>query len=237
MTTIRSARINKLSDFIKILEDLENPEVILFRGQTKASWPLLPKIARIMGGKCSLKEEKEILKTFIKNSHPLMNTRPGTDLGWLAVAQHHGLPTRLLDWSLNPLTALWFAVDGTLPDEDDGVLWAYKPPDDTLINLLDSLEEPDPFDIDRVYVYYPRHEDLRIRAQTGIFTIHCRKKKSEQFAPFEETNVYKGTLTKFLIPAKSFDGIKKSLMQCGVHAASLKPDLDGLATYIISKYE
>jgi hypothetical protein len=190
-----------------------------------------------MKGECSLEKEKEILKTFIKNSHPLMNTQPVNSLGWLAVAQHHGLPTRLLDWSLNPLVALWFAVNKTLPDKDDGVLWAYKPPDDTLVNLLNSSEEPDPFDIDRIYVYYPQHEDLRIRAQTGIFTIHCRKKQSEQFVPLEETNIYKDTLTKFLIPAESFDGIKNSLMHCGVHAASLMPDLDGLAAYIISKFE
>ncbi len=237
MFTVEPVQVNKLSDLIKILENLGDPENIIFRGQTKASWPLLPKIARIRGGKCSLKEEEEILKTFIKNSHPLMNIKPLTRLGWLAVAQHHGLPTRLLDWSLNPLAALWFAVAGTSPDKDDGVLWVYKPPSDTLINLLDPSEEPDPFDIDRVYAYYPQHEDLRIRAQSGVFTIHCRKKKNEQFVPFEEANIYKDTLIKILIPSESFEEIKKSLRQCGVHAASLMPNLDGLAAYIISKYE
>jgi hypothetical protein len=237
MMTIQSVQINKLSDLIKILEDLANPGDILFRGQTKASWPLLPKIARIMRGECSLKEEKEILKTFIKNSYPLMKNRPDTDLGWLAVAQHHGLPTRLLDWSLNPLAALWFAVGGTPPDNDNGILWAYNPPEDTLVNLMNTSEEPDPFDIDRAYVYFPQHEDLRIRVQSGIFTIHCRKNKTQEFIPFEDANVYANTMIKMLILPESFDRIKKSLRQCGVHAGSLMPDLDGLAAYVISKYE
>ena len=237
MTTNKSAKINKLSDLIKILENLEDPGNYLFRGQRKASWPLLPKIARIMGGDCSLEEEKEIFKTFIKNSHPLTSTQPENSLSWMAVAQHHGLPTRLLDWSLNPLVALWYSVNERPPDMDDGVLWVYEPPRDTLVNLLDTSKEPDPFVIDRVYVYYPQHEDLRIRAQSGVFTIHCRKMKNQQFDPFEESNIYEETLTKFLIPTDSFEGIRKSLRHCGVHAASLMPDLDGLATYILSKYE
>jgi len=237
MTTIKSVQINKLSDLIKILENLENQGNILFRGQTKESWPLLPKIARIMGGDCSLEEEKEIIKTFIKNSHPLMNTRPINELGWLAVAQHHGLPTRFLDWSLNPLVALWFSVNGRLADRDEGVLWVYEPPGDTLINLLDSSDEPDPFDIDRTYVYFPQHDDLRIRAQSGVFTIHCRKNIHKRFVPFEDSNIYKDKFTKILIPFESFEGINNSLRQCGVHAASLMPDLDGLAAYILSKYE
>jgi len=237
MTTSKSEQINQLSDLIKFLENLEDPENFLFRGQTKVSWPLLPKIARIMGGDCSLKEEIEIFKTFIKHSHPLMNTQPENSLSWMAVAQHHGLPTRLLDWSLNPLVALWYSVNERPTDMDDGVLWIYKPLRDILVNLLDISEEPDPFEIDRVYVYYPQHEDLRIRAQSGVFTIHYRKMKNQKFHPFEDTNIYKDTLTKFLIPAESFEGIRKSLRQCGVHAASLMPDLDGLATYILSKYE
>lgn len=230
-------KINKLSDFISVLESLNISDKFLFRGQLRATWPLLPKIARIMNGDCTVDKEQEILNTFIKNSYPLINNKPASILGWLAIAQHHGLPTRLLDWSLNPLVALWFAVSGNTPTNEYAIVWVYKPPEDTVINLKNNSEEPNPFKIDRTYVYFPRHEDLRIRAQTGVFTIHFRKNRDEHFPPFEETIINSEILTKLLIPSQAINKIRKSLMHCGVHSASLMPDLDGLCAYISSEYK
>src|SRR5579872_5540330 len=84
--------------------------LILYRGQENSTWNLLPKIGRRGISTDFLSFEKSIISEFKR----LGRTYLAADIlnnEWdlLALAQHHGLPTRLLDWSTNPLVALWFA--------------------------------------------------------------------------------------------------------------------------------
>lgn len=64
--------------------------------------------------------EMKIMMEFKRLSMPVLDTKPETDWEWLFLAQHYGLPTRLLDWSTNPLVALYFAVENH--DDKDGVV-------------------------------------------------------------------------------------------------------------------
>ena len=52
--------------------------------------------------------------------------RPETTIEWLFLAQHYGLPTRLLDWTENALVGLYFSVEDKQHDEEDACLWAFK---------------------------------------------------------------------------------------------------------------
>jgi hypothetical protein len=91
---------------------------LVFRGLARASYTNISSLARLTGDYPRL--ERHLLRNFRKYAH---NDAPGpTDWDWLALGQHHGLPTRLLDWTFSPLVALHFATASWA--QDDGLLWA-----------------------------------------------------------------------------------------------------------------
>lgn len=230
-------QINSLSGLIDLVNGFDRSSTVLFRGQQKESWPLLPKIARIQNGGCTLQNELQILTEFKKGACNFIQVRPENEWGWLSIAQHHGLPTRVLDWSLNPLVGLWFAVNNPPCGNENGALWIYTPDSWSLINHLRPEEDRSPFELDRVKVFYPDHDVPRIRAQSGVFTVHPRVKPGDVFLPFEDMQTDHKSLTRLTIPAASFRELKWSLDKCGVHAAALMPDLDGLAQRILFDHE
>ena len=104
--------ISNLVEYISITNEYvtsKKSKYTLFRGQLE-DWPLLPKIARFKEIGDIISFEQSLLSHFRREAFPFLNIIPNNDWEWLSIAQHHGLPTRLLDWSLNPLVALWFAV-------------------------------------------------------------------------------------------------------------------------------
>lgn len=93
----------------------------VFRGATNAAWGLDTSLMRLGGPYSSL--EKSLLRNFRKYAH--RDAAPGDSFWhWLALAQHHGLPTRLLDWTFSPHVAAHFATDDVNDYPVDGAVWA-----------------------------------------------------------------------------------------------------------------
>ncbi len=163
---------------------------ILFRGQRIGRYPLLPKIARDdlytykYAGEFPQNQgprnERYMLDQFKRLTPPLLDMRyaPANDYEWLAVARHHGMATRLLDWTENALAALWFAVNERTEKEDDAVVWLFRVADRDIISEKELAKRGnDPLSVATARVYQPLHLAPRIRAQAGWFTVHPAPKE------------------------------------------------------------
>ncbi len=198
-----------------IIPFIEKPSI--FRGVTDAnSDVLIPRIGRMTFKSGDiLSNEKYILRLFREQSLPYLDFKPTNDWEWIALAQHYGLPTRLLDWTRNPLVALYFAVEK--PHDGDSAVYVGKNP-----RRLDISKQPNPFDVKNVGMFVPAHITPRIIAQGGVFSIHPNPQDV-----FNDLHIEMLT-----IAGKSRREIKRDLWQYGIHRASLFPDLDGLCQHI-----
>jgi hypothetical protein len=221
--------INTLTEYTKLIEETcIDQKKVLFRGQTE-EWPLLPALARErLTGNDILDTEKIILEEFQRHCVPYIRVKPETIWDWLALARHYGLPTRLLDWSLNPFIALWFAVSRSPSGNKSGILWILTPdeqdsPLDTDMNNLECK---------RNMVFTPIDVSERITAQVAWFTVHKCWSRKKKFEPLEEDIIFKNKLIKLEIPAGRFAHLRYHLNTFDVHNASVYPGLDGLCSHI-----
>ncbi len=137
--------IKSFAQYIKLLEeDTQFDKLNLLNGNTlyrgqNCDLPLLPKIGRYKKSIDDLLEiELALIEEFEKRSIPFLGFEPDNDWDFLACAQHFGLPTRLLDWSENPLIALWFAVANGESKSKNGVVWVLDVKIDDIIDNLNK---------------------------------------------------------------------------------------------------
>lgn len=200
---------------------LNDPQYTIYRGLSSIDYKLVPTLGRmaLRSGDTFEELEKRLLKDFKERAIPFLSTLPTNDWEWLAVAQHHGLPTRLLDWTRNPLVAIYFAV--RKESNEDCVIHVLKERDQPLVNLEIW---PSPLGMGGLPLrYIPSHVNPRIIAQDGLFTFHPGTGNK----PFESPK-----LDKIVIPAKSRKRLKRELYHYGVHDASMFPSLDGLSSHL-----
>ncbi len=214
---MKESRIGNFAEFHQVIEQY-NARAVIYRGMKSVDYPLIPKIGRIVPPKAvgsREKNEQEILRLFKERAFQYLDFTPASDWDWLALGQQYGLPTRLLDWTDNPLVAIFFAVD---EDSDmDGVIYAYQ--NETNIPVD---RHPNPFQYRKVGKFIPRHITPRITTQGGLFTIH-----PNPYEPFDSSD-----MDKIILPARVQIELKRTLNRYGVNRFSLFPGLDGLAAYI-----
>lgn len=188
----------------------------LIRGEKKATYLPIPCIFR---SAFLSKMEDGLFMEFLRNvpSHSDIDiTNP-----WnvLSLAQHHGVPTRLLDWTISPLVATFFAVESK--DKDDAAVWSIWGLGDVPGNL-----PANPFDIDCVYHINPLVLSPRISAQSAKFTIHPDGRDVREWL------TKGGICFKFIIPGELKYGMLQRLEFLRINRASLFPDLDGLGQWL-----
>lgn len=232
--------VTSVEDFVRVVQQIKDDRVVedhnddlYFRGQ-KEGKSLLPRIATVEMKRPRddrIRFEELIFNDFKRKLLPLSEFNLTDDWGRLALAQHHGLPTRLLDWSMSAFVALWFAVSSRAGESNlkAGIVWVFTP-------TTEDFREPEdssPFSNSKTKIFRPSVVGRRILAQHGIFTCH-RFNETKEFIPLEKQTSYREKLTPIRIPyeAKRFQKMRKSLDMLGVNASTIFPDLDGLCQHL-----
>lgn len=211
-------RVESFEQLHQLVESYSSTMAI-FRGQARASYDLRPSVGRFkFFGDARGPGERAMLSNFKQRSIPFLEFRPETEWDWLALAQHHGLPTRLLDWTHNPLVAAYFSVEDD-ECEEDGVIYILSG-----ASSIDILAHRDPFAGSDVKRFVPRHITRRLIAQAGLFTIHPE--------PWKSIGEDTPGLDCITVSTGLRRSLKMTLHRYGIHRESLFPDLDGLAAHV-----
>ncbi len=205
--------ISSLAEFHAGVEALADGHP-LFRGEDRTTYSLKPKFGRYKGLDTQNPKnvEQQMFRALQKRSLPHLVNVPRNDWEWLAIAQHHGLPTRLLDWSTNPLVAIHFACK-ILSEQRDRVIYVVE-----RNSLGVAPEDTFPFSAEVDYYFSPAHLSTRFVAQSGVFTAHF-----DPTANFENP-----TLQKWIIKAELSTHLFLTARRYGVSFATIFPDLDGV---------
>jgi hypothetical protein len=235
--------INSIADLLKLLrKDMpKGTKHVWFRGHADSKWLLVPSLGRKAD---KVKAESYLIKRFRQNATLLMNHAPVNDWDWLFIMQHHGVPTRLLDWTESPLAALYFACSEK--PKQDGALWMLLPStlnshskilpeysadipsvDDPVINNYSpkTLVGETSSRLDPIAILAPRNT-ARIQAQLGVFTIMHRD-------PTSVDAVGSGKHAwKYLIPKDEKPKLLNDLSLLGVTQFTLFPELASIGSIL-----
>lgn len=162
-------KIESTYDALSYLYNLSlNQTNLRFRGQAGFGWDIIPSIHRSSGlaRYQTVTHERFLLEERPKEPSPPL-THTGFELEWLMVAQHYGVPTRLLDWTSDILIALYFACDDKKAMNEDGALIICNKDDYSQYNAYDeSAMESQDLSFVSTNVVNPR-----MRLQSGCFMI------------------------------------------------------------------
>ncbi len=194
------SHITSLADFEEWVDNTKkNSLMTIFRGQ-RTNWPLIPSICRNSRSELTLIKERDSIEQFKEKAPPCLHLVPKSEWDWLVVAQHHGLPTRLLDWTHNPYIGLWFALERSHLSGSRPEVWSLKPEKEDIIL---SNEGARPYSGTRTKVFNTSFSIPRVKAQMGCFTLFKHVETSSMgFVPLEKNQRLRKISLKFELPGR-----------------------------------
>ena len=206
---MHATKIESLSRLFDFANDYRNGTWV-YRGVSDSDYLLTPK-ARRLG--LDSTQERRVFRAFFREAAAYGMTEHDSEWDSLAVAQHHGLPTRLLDWTENILVAAFFACRSNF--DRDGAIYALK-----TASFYDRNISP--FHLDRTAKFRPSHVTRRITAQHGLFTVHPAELRHLNVGD-SKRKAYQ--VRKCQISEKSKEQLLWDLSRLDINVRSLFPDL------------
>lgn len=224
-----------------------------FRGLADADFPLTPALKRLTGDYVEL--ERHLLRNFRKYALRHVVERDSF-WNWLTVAQHYGLPTRMLDWTFSPFVALHFTLANVEKYHLDGVVWAVNYmqlhtllPEplkrvlsaegsdvftvEMLGSTIASLGEMDRLTEGKFALFLePPSMDDRIVNQAALFSVAS----DPELAMDDWLKGHPEMWRKIVIPASLKWEFRDKLDQMGVTERVLFPGLEGLSRWLRRHY-
>lgn len=247
----KTVQVTTYAEFLEVIAPLfEEVKGVglgpLFRGQSDESWSLVPAFGRnrrVMDQEITPANEHErppavlevqMFERFERQSTSLVPGTPNA-LELLSIAQHHGCPTRLLDWTTNASVGLWFAVSDK--GNSDAAVWTLNPPRWGLMvsykiaGLVGGIKDLD-------FFRFP-HRSQRAIVQSSCYSFHPYRKACGPHwtVALDEDGPFREKLLKIVIPKDARRPILEALERAGTTAESTSLDLPGICKGLADMYQ
>ena len=248
MAKLETRIILSINDLIEDVRPSQDETIgRVYRGHRNGNWKLVPPLYRIshlpilQGNWKSLWER--LFREFKRRARPYVKEEL-SEFDWLVLARHHGLPTPVLDWTTNPLVALWFALYPHSEEASDSVVWKLGTSKTTISSGTIPKTDPE----DNFGKLIVPHVSSRVVGQSSIFTLHGHPSASNPFIPIEDRwdkkaqdeadrNIGWFTLTKFVVPKKIKLELLAKLGCLDISPSAIYPDLDGVTREVKFRIE
>lgn len=258
MSRVTEIRPKNLPDYLASIEKLQRAakRPLWFRGVGDRRHKLVPTIYRhpVIAGQKELQDlERDLMMRFRQRSIPYHSRNLTDDWEALFFMQHYGVPTRLLDWTENPLTAFHFAMMSAKPNKSgsneysaDAAVWVLDPaawnraalshvsysggaltPGNEALNGYSPSASATAMNALPVAMY-GAHNSARIVAQQGVFAIFGVD-QTPMDALIRKGKIPSSVLSCIVIPARRIGQMRRSILNQGITETVVFPDLDGLA--------
>mgnify|MGYP003640352785 CR=1 FL=1 len=234
MREIESVSIGSVEDFLQeMVPQLGFQRTPIYRGLASGKWSILPALFREEVAKTEFKSwtelEAMLLVRLKQRARGDLGYEPMSELEWMSVAQHYGLPTRLSTWTENALVALYFATEPG-HDDEDGIVWRILPGDANLVISQDYEQVPQ-----QPRIYVPQKTTPAMLNQRTAYLCHPLPDEDaapETFEEYYELGDERMHLSRLVVTAAEKGFIRRRLATMGIDARTLFPGMAGLCEQI-----
>jgi hypothetical protein len=249
-------KLHKVTSWHELVQLLDELDGWAFRGERSAQWDLLTSLARRLIQFCPdpalwPAREARAMRIFRRKAHNFLTDRTVLDdnLRCLAMMQHHGAPTRLLDFTKSPYVAAFFAFENATDEAalfalDTPRLWSATPSFDPQLTR-DRIDPRSPAnfaryfagnDVPVLWVGEPSEMDHRLLAQSGLFVVPgvIQLTLEQILAHYDPSG---SLLMKIVLPRALREEAMHQLYRMNITYSTLFPDIEGLARSVAYELE